>query len=189
MRTAELARLTGVKASTLRFYERSGLLPLPERETSGYRRYGADHVRRVQFLRRGQELGFTLAELAELDELSSGARAGSTDQAAIASHARRRLLDIESRIADLTRMAGAITHLLAAPIFDPDAACPVIASLAGEDCTAPDVSGDTGAAGDGTSNDVASDSGAAATAPPATPSSDPVSLGPQARPTDHDTVA
>ena len=139
MRTAELARLADVRPSTLRYYERSGLLPPPARDPNGYRRWDDEHLRRVRFLRRGQELGFTLEELAEIDVLSATARghdgdAGDSGEVhdALARVARGRMADIETRIADLSRMAVAITGLLAVDGFDPDAPCPVVGALARE---------------------------------------------------------
>src|SRR5215469_612783 len=62
MRTGELARKAGVNLQTIRFYEREGLLPEPARNVSGYRSYQTSDLDRVIFIRRNQELGFTLAE-------------------------------------------------------------------------------------------------------------------------------
>ena len=66
VRISELADSAGVPTSTVRYYERVGLLPKPERGSSGYRSYDAHAVRRVRFIKRAQELGFTLAEIADL---------------------------------------------------------------------------------------------------------------------------
>ena len=61
-----LARDSGVNLETIRFYERSGLLPAPQRSPSGYRHYQEQDVRRLRFIRRGRELGFSLEEIRSL---------------------------------------------------------------------------------------------------------------------------
>ena len=66
MRIGEVAAEAAVNIQTLRYYERVGLLPRPNRNPSGYREYGANAVRRVRFVKRAQELGFTLAEVGDL---------------------------------------------------------------------------------------------------------------------------
>lgn len=136
MLIADVAQQVGVKVSTIRFYLRTGLLAEPERTPGGYRRFTADHVRRARFLHRGQELGFTLAELASLDALSQQARAGA-GTADLVGHGRAKLADIDARIRDLRRTRDALAALLDAPSFDPDADCPVLAALADAPCDAP----------------------------------------------------
>jgi DNA-binding transcriptional MerR regulator len=71
MRSGELARNAGVNLQTIRFYERQGLLPKPERTASGYRSYQQSDLERVLFIRRNQELGFTLAEIKQITDLHS----------------------------------------------------------------------------------------------------------------------
>ena len=66
----QLAKRAGVGVPTIRFYERRGLLPEPERRPSGYRQYVSDSVQRVRFIRHAQELGFSLREVQELLSLS-----------------------------------------------------------------------------------------------------------------------
>ncbi len=61
-----LAREVGVNAETVRYYERRGLLPSPPRTSSGYRQYSDDDLWRLRFIRRAKDLGFTLAEIADL---------------------------------------------------------------------------------------------------------------------------
>lgn len=142
MLIADLARRAGVKVSTVRFYLRTGLLDEPTRTPGGYREFTDAHLRRVRFLHRGRELGFTLTELASLEELSRRARGG--DAAELVTHARRKLVDLDARIADLRRTRDALASLVDGPGFDPDADCPVVAALtgrhgdAGGDCTAPE---------------------------------------------------
>jgi DNA-binding transcriptional MerR regulator len=66
LRSGELARVTGVSVDTIRHYERLGILPKAQRTPSGYRLYAPDAVERVQLARRSLQLGFSLAELAEI---------------------------------------------------------------------------------------------------------------------------
>ena len=69
MLIGELARKATVNIQTIRFYEREGLLPVPSRNNSGYRRYEAGDLERVTFIKRNQELGFTLEEIKQLLDL------------------------------------------------------------------------------------------------------------------------
>lgn len=64
--TGELAQHGRVNLETIRYYEREGLIPPPPRKTSGHRVYGPNAVRRLRFIKRAQELGFSLAEIKEL---------------------------------------------------------------------------------------------------------------------------
>ncbi len=66
MTIGEVATRSRVNIQTVRYYERRGLLPTPRRSTAGYRQYPEDVVPRIRFIKRAQELGFTLEEIAEL---------------------------------------------------------------------------------------------------------------------------
>lgn len=131
MRIAELARLAKVKVSTVRFYERSGVLAEPERTTGGYRDYRETDVVRLRFLRRGQELGFTLAELHYFDRLSQAARSGGASAGDVAAAAAQKLQEIDEKVADLQRTRSAISDLLDAQCVDPSVPCPIVSALAG----------------------------------------------------------
>jgi DNA-binding transcriptional MerR regulator len=65
VRTSEVAAQAHLNTQTVRYYERRGLLPQPERTHSGYRGFTADAVRVVRFVKRAQQLGFTLDEIEE----------------------------------------------------------------------------------------------------------------------------
>ncbi|WP_243075966.1 MerR family transcriptional regulator [Microbacterium sp. SS28] len=130
MRIAELSRRAGVKVSTIRYYERCSVLPEPDRTGTGYRDYDEESLRYVRFLRRGQELGFTLAELAEFAGYSAQARRGTVSRADVAAVAEAKLRDLDSRIDDLRRTRAAVQSLLAVECIDPDAPCPVVSALA-----------------------------------------------------------
>lgn len=66
MTVGEVASRARVNIQTVRYYERRGLLPMPRRSAAGYRQYPEDVVPRIRFIKRAQELGFTLEEIAEL---------------------------------------------------------------------------------------------------------------------------
>lgn len=91
LRTSDVAKAAGVNVQTLRYYEREGILPAPRRASSGYRQYGDEAVRIITFVKRAQELGFTLREAKELLRLRSAgpkrapaARAAATAKLAAA---------------------------------------------------------------------------------------------------------
>ncbi|MBF4460849.1 MULTISPECIES: MerR family transcriptional regulator [unclassified Pseudoclavibacter] len=132
MRIAELAERADVKVSTVRFYERRGVLDSPPRTPGGYRDYDDRALTRLRFLRRGQELGFTLRELTDFVLLSADARAGTAQPEAVQRAANDKLLEIDSRIRDLDRTRAAIVGLLAAPCLDPTAECPIVDALGRE---------------------------------------------------------
>lgn len=108
MTIGEFARRAGVNVQTVRYYERRGLLPEPPRLESGYREYTAGSLERLQFIRRAQELGFTLAEVGELLSLRTDP---ATTAAAVKDRANAKIADIDARIRDLQRIRHALEHL------------------------------------------------------------------------------
>lgn len=97
----DLARRTGTKVNTIRFYEEIGLMPLAARTGSGRRTYGDEDVRRLSFIRNGRQLGFSTDELRSLISLTAQPDRDCGEAAAIAqSH----LTDIKARIARLLRL-------------------------------------------------------------------------------------
>jgi MerR family copper efflux transcriptional regulator len=129
LRIGQLARLAKVSVQTLRFYERKGLLPKPPRGASGYREYAADAIGMVKFIKRAQELGFSLREIKELLALRKVPRATCGDVVVVA---QRKIEEMEQKISDLRAMQTALSQLLAdckgqAPITQ----CPIIEALAG----------------------------------------------------------
>jgi len=103
-----LAHAAQVGVSTLRFYERSGLLPKPLRTASNYRLYPKEAARRIRFVRRAQQLGFTLNEIKQL--LNLRVASGSTC-AEVRERADAKIRDIVERIGSLRRMARALARL------------------------------------------------------------------------------
>jgi Hg(II)-responsive transcriptional regulator len=129
LRTAEVARLAGVNIETLRFYERKGILPEPPRRASGYREYPPETVERVRFIKRGQELGFSLKEVQDLLGLRQMARAKS---ARVRRLAEAKVQEIDHKIRDLEAMRQGLTDLLCACDGQRTiASCPIIESLSG----------------------------------------------------------
>jgi MerR family mercuric resistance operon transcriptional regulator len=109
VRTSEVAAQAHVNTQTLRYYERRGLLPEPTRTPSGYRNYGDDAVRVVRFVKRAQQLGFTLDDIEELLHLAGGGPE-SCDEAKVM--ARGRIDDLQLRIDELVGMRDALTRLI-----------------------------------------------------------------------------
>ena len=103
-----LAKAAGVGVETVRFYEREGLIKRPVKKNTGYRQYQADDARRIIFIKRTQELGFTLKEIQELLRLNSNPRATCSDVKKKADLKRR---EVEAKIKDLQRMKAALREL------------------------------------------------------------------------------
>ena len=98
----ELARHSGCHVETIRYYERIKLLPLPSRSAGHYRLYDLDDVRRLGFIRRARELGFTLEEVRALLALST--HDGRTACAEVRQLAAGHLEEVRAKIADLKAM-------------------------------------------------------------------------------------
>ncbi|MBY8825684.1 MerR family transcriptional regulator [Sphingomonas colocasiae] len=109
MKIGELARATGTKVETIRFYEKSGLLAAPGRTSGNYRAYGADHLARLSFIRRARDLGFSLDQVRALLDLSDDrARpCGAVDEIA-----RAQLVSVDRKIADLTALRRELSSLI-----------------------------------------------------------------------------
>lgn len=122
---AWLAREAAVNVETIRFYQRKNLLNEPPRPLGGVRRYTADDVARVRFIKSAQRIGFTLAEIAVLLQLEDGTHCREAQ--AIATH---KLADVQGRIDELQRMAGVLQDLVqACGSARGKIKCPLIASL------------------------------------------------------------
>lgn len=104
----QVARQVGIGVETVRFYEREGLLKEPDRKASGYRQYGEEVVRRLRFIRRAKELGFTLKEIADLLALRHDPAATRTD---VRERVRAKVEDIEAKVRDLQRIREVLLGL------------------------------------------------------------------------------
>lgn len=125
--TSELAKQGGVNLQTIRYYERTGLLPKPPRSGSGYRQFSPDSVRRVRFIKRAQELGFSLKEIKEL--LALRIAPGST-RADVRKRAEAKIADIEGKVQHLRDMKKALVRLTDACCENgPASECPILESL------------------------------------------------------------
>lgn len=137
MRIGELAARANVNIETLRFYERRGLLSAPARLPSGYRAYDPGVVQRVRFIRRAQELGFTLREIDDLlalwsDSASMGDGGSGDACEAVEARAQAALERIDGKLRDLTRMRRGLSHYVAACHFHhPLEICPLLTELGG----------------------------------------------------------
>ncbi len=103
-----LAKQAGVNLETVRFYERRGLLLKPPRAASGYRLFPADAARRLRFIRRAPELGFSLTEIGELLSLRVSRRTTGVD---IRTRAEAKIADIEAKIRSLESMKKTLRKL------------------------------------------------------------------------------
>ena len=127
MKIGEAADRGGVNLQTIRYYEREGLLPAPPRMASGYRLFNQDTVRRVRFIKRAQELGFTLAEIRELLTLRIEESRSSAEVRAIA---QAKIADIDNKVRHLDAMKRALTHLTdRCSGHGPATECPILESL------------------------------------------------------------
>jgi MerR family mercuric resistance operon transcriptional regulator len=128
----DVAARAAVNIETLRYYERRGLIPRPPRDASNnYRRYPHDAVLRVRFVKRAQELGFSLHEVKELLSLRAAPKGGCAD---VRTRADEKLKDIEQRMRSLRAMRKALRGLVAQCAGrGPVSECPILEALASEE--------------------------------------------------------
>lgn len=126
LRTRQVADQAGVNVQTLRYYERRGLLAEPVRSLGGHRLYPADTVAMLRVIKAAQRLGFTLDEVAAL--LSTGR--GRHDTPDLRQRAVEKITEIDSRIADLSAMRGALAAVV-------DARCDSLTNCTCPDCPIP----------------------------------------------------
>ncbi len=118
-----LARQAGVNVETVRYYQRRGLLPEPDKPLGGIRRYGAGEVARIKFVKRAQHMGFSLEEIAALLKLEDGTHCAEARAIAVEKleEVRRRLeglRDIEQRLRQLVSECGARRGNVRCPLID-----------------------------------------------------------------------
>ncbi len=129
MTIGRLAKAAGVNIDTIRYYERHGLLPRAARRDSGYREYAESDVGRLTFIRRAKELGFSLADVAELLSLSEDRH---EDMRGVKRKAEEHLEQVELKIRELQRVRRGLNKLIAAcPGHGELETCPIVAALAG----------------------------------------------------------
>jgi len=124
----KLARHSEVSIDSIRFYERKGLLEEPLRTESNYRLYSLNAAKRLRFIKKSQNLGFSLEEIQELLRLSHDSSASKADIKRITED---KIADIQNRIQDLGRMLEALKRLDGCcDGHGPAAECPILKSLA-----------------------------------------------------------
>jgi MerR family transcriptional regulator, mercuric resistance operon regulatory protein len=128
IRISELAGVAGVHVETIRYYQGIGLLPRPRREHGRIRRYGADDLKRVRFIKRAQALGFSLEEIALLLGLSNGEHCAETQ-----ALAEKKLAMVEGKISDLAAIRKALKGLITeCSKGSRRSGCPIIGALAAD---------------------------------------------------------
>lgn len=120
VRISELARAAGVGISTVRFYERRGLVTPTTRSHGGYRHYDHEALRRLKFVRRAQRLGFTLTEVEQILSVSG------LDTDDLGDVITEKVTEIEQRVRDLERVRRALLEVAANGVQEQ---CPVLAAL------------------------------------------------------------
>ncbi len=122
------ARLSNISAKMVRHYESLGLLEAVARTDSGYRQYGEADVRTLQFIKRGRELGFSMAEIAELVGLWHNRSRAS---ASVKRIAQKHVDDLTQRIEAMQAMQRTLASLLKSCHGDSRPDCPILDDLAG----------------------------------------------------------
>jgi len=116
-----LAKAAGVGVETVRYYQRRGLLPEPHRSRGEVRRYSAEDVRRLKFVRSAQAAGFTLAEIGELIDLSA-----SDDRPRARELAQARVAALDEKTAELEFARNALAGLARDCAKGGDGPCPIL---------------------------------------------------------------
>ena len=123
----QVAKQSGVSVETVRYYEKEGLLEVPERKESGYRQFKGDTIARLSFIQQAKKLGFSLKEIGELLSITSDANTVCND---VKQLSQDKLVDIENKIKMLQQMRKSLKNLIEvcpgqAPIND----CPILDAL------------------------------------------------------------
>ncbi|MBR9865167.1 MAG: helix-turn-helix domain-containing protein [Rhodobacteraceae bacterium] len=126
IRRGDLARATGCNLETIRYYEKIGIMPDPPRSTKGYRSYDNAHVRRLKFVMRSRDLGFSLEEVRGLLGLVDEQ---SRTCAEVQIIAEDHLTDVRAKIADLQRIEHVLSDTVARCTGDAVPECAVIDAL------------------------------------------------------------
>src|ERR1700736_1982739 len=123
----QVAQRAGVGVETVRFYEREGLLEEPPRRASGYRQYSEQVVTRLHFIKRAQQLGFSLKEITELLLLRVDAQTSCEE---VKGRTEAKLAEVERKMVELQRMRQALLQVAALCTGEGSAsACPMLEAL------------------------------------------------------------
>lgn len=126
MRIGELARATGTKAETIRYYEREGILPAADRTDSNYRDYSAKHLDALTLVRRARQLGFSMAQVREL--LAWSDREDNSCEV-VDELVQQQLIEVDRKICDLTALRTELAQLLHSCEADRIRDCRIVESL------------------------------------------------------------
>jgi MerR family mercuric resistance operon transcriptional regulator len=121
-----LSKRTGVNIETIRYYERIGMLPAPPRTAGGHRIYDRERAKRLGFVKRSRELGFSLDEIRAMLSLVDG---GGYTCAEVREMTVRHRNDVRRKIADLRKMERALGHMISQCSGDTVPDCPIINEL------------------------------------------------------------
>ena len=122
----KLSQQSGVNIETIRYYEKIGVMPAPGRNAGGFRIYEPDHLKRLSFVRRGRQLGFSLDEIRSLLRLVDGHRHTCAEvHALMLSH----LAEIRRKIRDLRRLQRAMAEMAARCSGESVPECPIVDAL------------------------------------------------------------
>ncbi len=122
----KLAKLADVKAETIRYYEKCDLIDEPPRSTGGHRIYSEEHLRRLTFIRRCRELGFSISEIRGLLDLAQG---GEKNCEQVEQATKTHLADVHDKIKDLRKMEKTLKEMVKQCESNTAPACPVIEAL------------------------------------------------------------
>ena len=128
MNIGEAAARSGVTAKMIRHYEAIGLVAAAPRTDGGYRRYGADEVEELRFIRRARNLGFSIKDIGALLALWRDRERSSAE---VKNVATARIAELDAKIAELRGMRDALSHLASRCGGDDRPTCPILEDLAG----------------------------------------------------------
>lgn len=126
LRRSDLAQATGCNLETIRYYEGAGLLPLPARTAAGHRVYSSEDVKRLRFVMRARELGFSLEDIRGLLGLGDGALRSCAE---VRERTEVHLVDVRAKIADLQRIEAVLSRTAALCSGEDRPECAVLDSL------------------------------------------------------------
>jgi Cu(I)-responsive transcriptional regulator len=126
MKIGDLARTTGTRVETIRYYEAEGLIPAPARSAGNYRLYERAHLERLSFIRRSRDLGFTLDQVRALLRLADDRAAPCGEVDALT---RQHVTEIDRKLADLQALRGELVRRLDACSGSTIADCRIIEAL------------------------------------------------------------
>ena len=130
LKIGEIAKLSGVSVETVRFYERRGLIEEPPRTESGYRQYSRSTANRILFIKRTQELGFTLKEIKELLKIASNNTMGCGE---IRNFSQSKIIQISEKIKHLKKLKKGLEILVKnCPGKGSVNGCPIVDSMLGD---------------------------------------------------------